>query len=268
MEDESLIFISKERKVNVSISDWANFDQAEKIALKFMTGLEVQEFIKPENIDQPDGILKNIGEKTKKLPFLSMHGPFSELVPASRDPLVRQVARIRFEQGYQLAEKMGAQHLILHTGYFPKTYPTETWIQNSFDFWVDFLADKPVPDLIHPENVYEDEPNALIELVDRVNQVFQDKMLTICLDIGHVNANSSRTFEEWILKLGNRIRYAHLHNNNGKLDDHWELGKGTIVIEEVLNLLQTHSPDAIWTIETPVADLESSLLWLQGKGYF
>jgi hypothetical protein len=69
MEDESLIFISKERKVNVSISDWANFDQAEKIALKFMTGLEVQEFIKPENIDQPDGILKNIGEKTKNCRF-------------------------------------------------------------------------------------------------------------------------------------------------------------------------------------------------------
>jgi endonuclease IV len=59
-----------------------------------------------------------------------MHGSFSDLVRASRDPLVQQVAHTQFEQVYQLAKKMGTQHLILHSGYFLKTYPTETWIQN------------------------------------------------------------------------------------------------------------------------------------------
>jgi endonuclease IV len=63
-----------------------------------------------------------------------MHGPFSDLIPASRDQLVRQAARSRFQQGFELAKMIGAQHLILHSGFFPKTYPPDLWIQNSFIF--------------------------------------------------------------------------------------------------------------------------------------
>jgi sugar phosphate isomerase/epimerase len=122
--------------------------------------------------------------------------------------------------------------------------------------------------LIHLENVYKNEPNALNELVERVNEVFQDNLLTICLDVGHVNANSSRTMEEWIIKLGDWIGYVHLHSNNGVLDDHWELGKDMIDIALVLDLLLVYSTNAIWTIETPVDGLEPSLLWLQKKSYF
>jgi sugar phosphate isomerase/epimerase len=197
-----------------------------------------------------------------------MHGPFSELVPASRNPLVRQAAKFRFEQGYQVAMKMATQHLVIHSGFLPKTYPREMWIQNTFDFWVDFLTDKPKPGLFHIENVYEDEPGALLELVERVNEVFQDEILTSCMDIGHVNANSSRSFDEWISTMGNRIRYVHLHNNFGVLDDHLTLTKGTIDVAGVLKLLKVHSPNAIWTIETSVEDLEPSLHWLQEQGYF
>jgi sugar phosphate isomerase/epimerase len=252
----------------ISITDWGSFDQALPIAIKFGTGLEIQEFANPLKLEAADEILKKVNEQANKLPFLGIHGPFSELVPASRDSMVRQVAKIRFEQAYQVARKMGAQHLIIHSGFLPKTYPKEIWIQNTFDFWVDFLTDKPKPGLIHLENVYEDEPDALLELVERVNEVFQDNLITICLDIGHVNANSSKSFKEWINTLGNHIRYAHLHNNNGVLDDHWGLAKGTIDIEQVLELLQASSPNAIWTIETYGEDLEASLLWLQERDYF
>jgi sugar phosphate isomerase/epimerase len=68
--------------------------------------------------------------------------------------------------------------------------------------------------------------------------------------------------------MGNRIRYVHLHNNFGVLDDHLTLTKGTIDVAGVLKLLKVHSPNAIWTIETSVEDLEPSLHWLQEQGYF
>jgi sugar phosphate isomerase/epimerase len=258
----------QEKPGMISITDWGNIDQALPIAVKFDTGLEIQEFANPASLETADELLKKVKETADRLSFLGMHGPFSELVPASRDPLVRQVAKIRFEQAYQIAMKMGAQHLIIHSGFLPKTYPREIWIQNTFEFWVDFLTDKPKPGLFHIENVYEDEPNALLELVERVNEVFQDNLLTTCLDIGHVNANSSQSFEEWISTLGDRIRYVHLHNNYGVLDDHCELTKGTIDIVRVLDLLKVHSPKAIWTIETYVEDIEPSLLWLRDQGYF
>lgn len=121
--------------------------------------------------------------------------------------------------------------------------------------------------MIHLENVYEDDFSTLAELTDQVNQAFQGERLTICLDIGHVNANSSISLVDWIVGLGDRIRYVHLHNNDGILDDHWRLDKGTIDVSQVVELLLKHSPHAIWNVETFIEDIEPSLLWLQKRGY-
>jgi len=253
--------------MKILLSDWTALDQVIPIAVKYQVGLEVLEFAIPENLDRVPSLALEIHQKVSTIPLLGLHGPFSELVPASRDPWVRQVARARFQQGFELAQMIGAQHLVLHSGFFPKTYPRDIWIQNSLDFWIDFLADKPAPNFIHLENVYEDDFTTLVELIDRVDQAFEGERLTVCLDIGHVFANSSKTLADWITSLGDRIRYVHLHNNNGILDDHWRLDKGRINVSEVLDLLLMHSPNALWTIETSANDLEPSLLWLQARGY-
>jgi sugar phosphate isomerase/epimerase len=79
--------------------------------------------------------------------------------------------------------------------------------------------------------------------------------------------NSSKTLAEWISGLGDRVRYVHLHNNDGILDDHWRLDKGKINITEVLDLLSKHSPNSVWNIETLVSDIEPSLVWMQDQGY-
>lgn len=253
--------------MRILITDWGELDQVLPIALKYHVGLEVQEFAMPENLDQADSLAPEIRQKVSAMPLLGLHGPFYELIPASRDPLVRQVARSRLQQGYELAQVIGAGHLVLHSGFLPKTYPRDKWIQNSFEFCVDFLADKTIPNMIHLENVYEDDFTTLRELIERVNQAFQGERLSVCLDIGHVNANSSKTLADWITGLGDRIRYTHLHNNDGILDDHWGFGKGKIDIRQVLDLLLKHSPNAVWTIETVLRDIEPSLLWLQERGY-
>jgi len=253
--------------VNILITDWGEVDQALPIALKYQVGLELLEFAVPENLDNwpsmPDKALPMI----RSVPLLGFHGPFSELVPATRDPLVRQVTRTRFQQAYDMAQMIGANHLILHSGYIPKTYPRDVWLQSSLNFWLDFLVDKPSVNMVHIENVYEDDFTVLRELVDKVNQQLHEERLTICLDIGHINANSTKTLADWITALGDRIRYTHLHNNDGILDDHWRLDKGNILIEETLNLLAKHAPRALWTIETSLDDIEPSLLWLRERGF-
>ena len=253
--------------MKILVSDWAELDQVLPLACKYQVGLDVLEFAIPENLDLTPSLAPEIHQKVSDIPLLGVHGPFSELVPASRDPWVRQVARNRFQQGYEMAQMIGAQHLVLHSGFYPKTYPGDTWIQNSLDFWVDFLNDKPTQNMIHLENVYEDDFTALLELIDRVNLAFEGERLSICLDIGHVSANSSNTLTHWITGLGDRIRYTHLHNNNGILDDHWRLDKGRINVKEVLDLLLKHSPNAVWTVETIVSDIEPSLAWLHEQGY-
>ena len=66
---------------------------------------------------------------------------------------------------------------------------------------------------------------------------------------------------------GDRIRYVHLHNNDGVLDDHWRLDKGRLDIRLVLELLLKSCPNAVWTVETYFEDIEPSLLWLKQSGY-
>jgi sugar phosphate isomerase/epimerase len=253
--------------VKILITDWDKLDQVLPIALKYRVGMELLEFAQPDNLDGELPNMLDLRQRVSTLPVLGLHGPFTELVPATRDLMVRKVIRTRFEQGYELAQKLGASHYILHSGFIPKTYPREIWLQKSFDFWVEFLADKPRTNMIHMENVYEDDFTSILELTDRVNQTLGEERLTLCLDIGHVNSNSSKTLAEWIIGLGDRIRYTHLHNNDGILDDHWRLDNGGINMSEVLELLEKHSPHALWTIETILSDIEPSLLWLQRKGY-
>jgi sugar phosphate isomerase/epimerase len=251
----------------ILVADWSNFNRTLPLAIQYGVGLEFQEFTSPDHLAKPEDMITSILEGAKKLPLVSMHGPFAEMIPASQDPWVRQVAAKRFQQAWDIADKTGTQHLILHSGYIPKTYGREKWIQNSVDFWVGFLCDKSRAGLIHLENVYEEDCGMLRELVDKVDETMGSEVLTACLDIGHVNANSSRSFEEWISGLGDRIRYVHLHNNGGVLDDHWRLDKGSIDIHHVLELLQTHTPHATWTVETFVEDIVPSLEWLDKAGY-
>jgi sugar phosphate isomerase/epimerase len=253
--------------MEILVADWADFGQVLPLANQYGIGLEFQEFTSPDNLAEPDELIDTIMHGSKNLPMLSMHGPFAELIPASQDPWVRQVAARRFQQAYTIAGKTGARHLILHSGYFPKTYMREKWIQNAWHFWVDFLRDKPRPGVVHLENVYEDDFSTLQELLDRVNESLSADVLTCCLDIGHVNANSTHSFREWISGLGDRIRYVHLHNNGGIQDDHWRMDKGSINLREVLELLLTHASHAVWTVETYVEEIEPSLQWLQVTGY-
>jgi sugar phosphate isomerase/epimerase len=256
--------------MNIAVADSAKIGDVLPLVRAYDVGIEIQEFALPENLDDRaagDQLAHDIATKTASVSLRALHGPFMELIPASRDRLVKGVARTRFESAYEVAKIINAQHLILHTGYFPKTYPHDTWIANSAAFWSDFLADKTGPMRIYLENIYEDDFGIIVELFSRVNEALGRTALSICLDIGHVHANSSKNLAQWITGLGSIIQYTHLHNNDGTKDDHWGLWRGKIDVVEVLDLLLKHAPSAVWTIEANSEDVEHSLLWLQEQGY-
>jgi sugar phosphate isomerase/epimerase len=143
---------------------------------RYRCGIEVQGFynpLLPEN--DPSAIDRHLSLLAGITPR-SSHGCFGDLCPGSFDPLVRSVARNRFDLSYSVAKRLGANHLVLHLG------------------------------------------------------------------------------------------YVHIHDNHGKEDEHLGLGAGTVALEEVLSLLQTESPRAIWALETQVEALEDSLEWLGNNG--
>jgi sugar phosphate isomerase/epimerase len=48
----------------------------------------------------------------------------------------------------------------------------------------------------------------------------------LCLDVGHANTNEGST--KYIEKFADKIVCVHIHDNNGKYDEHLAIGTGTI----------------------------------------
>jgi sugar phosphate isomerase/epimerase len=73
------------------------------------------------------------------------------------------------------------------------------------------MSDKPENLHIYIENFVDNDPYMMRELCERIN----DKRVRLCLDTGHVCANSNVEVTDWISILGGFIGHANIHNNDG-----------------------------------------------------
>jgi sugar phosphate isomerase/epimerase len=226
-------------------------------------GIEVQSFYDPSyEAENPDAVSLH-EQLIAPISMRSLHGPFGDLFAGSFDPMVRDLARFRFEHAVSIALQLDIHRIILHHGYVPGTTPPTAWISRCTRFWTDFLNDKPQTIQIHLENHLEQSPDMLLELLSTVG----DPRLSACIDIGHVHCCAKADIVAWIAQMKEAIGYVHLHDNHGLKDEHLGLGDGTIPLVEVLNALQEYSPDAIWALESIPDRLPSSLEWLAKHGY-
>jgi sugar phosphate isomerase/epimerase len=244
--------------MKINIAEMAGIEKAISYSQKYKCGIEIQRFGNGSLLDSDKlvSIIESIKKLTKDIAVLSVHGPFCELVPSSSDKRIRDIVHLRFNQIYKIAEELRAKHLILHSGFIPKTCLPKVWLENSVNFWNRFLANKDNKIKIHIENVYENNFALLDSLINSINLNYVD----ICLDIGHVNSNSELNVEQWIKGLNNKIGYIHLHNNFGILDDHFSLDKGNINMLEVFKLIDEYCSNAIKTLET--FEIDSTIKWL------
>ena len=72
-----------------------------------------------------------------------LHAPFAELAPCAIDPLVREVTRTRYRQTVRLARELGVNRLVIHGGFVPQVYFPEWYIEQSVQFWREFLRELP-----------------------------------------------------------------------------------------------------------------------------
>lgn len=211
-------------------------------------GLEIIEFGIGSSLDKEDNGLSDycarMGDAIKNRP-LSLHGPFLDLNPASYDSLIRKTTMTRYNQAYSIAKKLGADRIIYHSCFNENIYFKETYVKNSIEFWREFMEDKDDSVSIHIENVLESEVDHLIDLIDAVD----NKNLTLCLDIGHINCYGKDSIKDWIKICGERIGHIHLHNNYGVNDTHNGLNNGNIDIEDILNNIKKYCYNPSITLE-------------------
>ncbi|RDY24685.1 sugar phosphate isomerase/epimerase [Romboutsia maritimum] len=233
---------------------------------KYDVGLEVVQFASPFILDDKktyiESYKKELGDILNYID-ISIHGPFADLIPGSRDNMIRKITDYRFEQSYYVAKALNAKKIVYHHGYTPKTYSNTEWLNNSNKFWNNFLKNKLDDIQIHIENTLEDDYFLINKAITEVN----NPNFSVCLDIGHVNVYSHLGVNKWIYELGDKIKHMHIHNNYGDKDSHSSIIKGNMNIIEILNLVKEKYNDTSISLEiVNTKELEESLEILYEHG--
>lgn len=254
----------KENKQKIYIATFS--EDAVAVSAEYGFGLElndicISEYLDAEKVDETINTMEKelsdagITDRSEVI----MHGPFTEIIPASIDHRAVDFGLARLEEAYAVCKRMGINRMVVHSGYMPLLYFKEWHLEKSLYFWKKFMTDKPGEFQLYIENVFEDEPVMMKALIDGLN----DARIGVCLDVGHAHAMSGADYPvaEWIRLLGQRIAHLHLHNNDGTADKHGELIDGTLNMEEILSLVSNYcGGDVTMTIES--RKCRKSAVWL------
>ena len=238
-------------------------EDAPALAREYGLGLEIAEFCTASNMDEGfPACEERLRLSTAGVERFTLHGAFNELCPAAIDPLARALTEKRYRQSAAMAARYGAKKLVIHTGFVPRVYFPEYFIEESVTFWRSFLSGMTEELIVALENVMETSPEIPAEIARRVD----DPRLRLCLDAGHANVTcGSPPLSEWIDRFAPWLTHVHIHNNDGREDAHRCLGEGTLDYAAILDRLEQICPDVTYTIENSTA--APSVDWLRRHGY-
>jgi sugar phosphate isomerase/epimerase len=180
---------------------------------------------------------------------VAMHGPFIGMEYGHIDHLIRDAVNRRLDMTFDVAVKLKASRVVLHSGYgreYDLFKMQDLWLKNNVGFWkreIGRWADAGIE--IALENETDQVPDLLVKLIDEVG----NPSLGVCFDIGHAHLFSELNAPEWVRRMGHRLLHVHLHDNDGKGDCHWSLGHGTIDFEAFYAALLQHAPQATISLE-------------------
>ncbi len=254
-------------KKNIYISHLFPDEESSRLLKDKNIGLEIIDFGIGYVLDEEDNGIETYYRRMGKYlenRNISLHGPFLDLSSSSFDSLIRNATMVRYNQVYKVAKSIKADRIVFHSCYYDNIYFKEAYIEKSVEFWKEYFKNKCDDDIkIHIENVYDKEPSHLIEIIDKVD----NKSLSVCLDIGHINCYSELSIGDWIRLVGARIGHIHLHNNDGNKDTHSGLNNGNINIDEVLDLIDNYCINPSITVEVNNSKEIDELVYLLKERY-
>lgn len=246
-------------------------ENALNVAKDFGVGLEINHTCISEELD-PSNRRNLLAQIRKDIAAagvsdssgLFLHGPFTEIHPAAIDYRARQMAMERLNEAYEVAAALGINRMVVHTGWIPFIYFKSWQAEKGAAFWQRFMSDKPSDFHIYVENVLDDEPYMLLDMMKRID----NPHIKLCLDTGHANATTSPELpvEKWIEVLGPHIGHFHLHNNDGTGDSHSAFDCGSMDMNSIFSAIGAFC-DADVTLTIEARDARSCLEWLKRSDY-
>lgn len=244
---------------------------APSVAKDFGVGLEINHTCISEDLDISNRqsllsqIRKDIASAEVSDPSgLFLHGPFTEIHPAAIDYRARQLGMERLSEAYEVASALEINRMVVHTGWLPFIYFKSWQAEKGAAFWQEFLKDKASNFHIYVENVLEDEPYMLLDMMKQID----NPHIKLCLDTGHANATTSPELpvEKWIEVLGPHIGHFHLHNNDGTGDSHSAFDCGSMDMNSIFSAINKFCDDDV-TLTIEARDARACLCWLDKNNY-
>ena len=160
---------------------------------------------------------------------VTIHAPFADLATGSADPEVRSLTRRRLEQCLTPISAFRPRTVVCHGGYDWKRYGNdpEAWVERSAPVWAWFGRQVQEEGAVMMlENVYERGPGEMEGLFRALDE--EGVRFGFCLDTGHQASFSRTLLMDWVDALAPRLGQLHLHDNDGRFDDHLAPGQGSI----------------------------------------
>jgi sugar phosphate isomerase/epimerase len=196
-----------------------------------------------------DADVRHLGAALKKAGLsYTFHAPFMDLAPGGVDSKIRRATQERLEHVLHLAALIRPTTVVFHPEYDPWRHDEvfDLWFHGSIEMWTPLVQEaEKIGVTLALENIFDQEPKILKKLLDAINS----PRCGFCFDTGHWLIFSKRDWHEWIAVLEGRLVEVHLHDNNGKKDQHLPPGDGKFDFSGFFRLLRERRLSPIYTLE-------------------
>lgn len=182
--------------------------------------------------------------------YLTFHGPYFDIEhSAPKGTEEYEYAMECVMKTLELSKELGIKYFVFHHSNKEIDPDKTDMIKESnknLDEITDIAKDYGVEILIENAGVNQ-RKNALLN-EDEFIVVCLEKPNPVLIDVGHVHANGWN-IERVIVSLKDKIQSYHLHNNDGKHDEHNRIEDGTFDYDRFFELYKEHTPEADLILE-------------------
>jgi len=197
-----------------------------------------------------------------------VHAPNIDTNLASVNPFLRRVFKKTILKVVIFAAELDAGLLVSHVGRLSRDYPrklVEKAIKNAVDSLrkINQLSND-LGIIFTIENDHKSNDYVLAGYPEQINYLIENVGCKLTFDIGH--ANTIGKIEDFTKLLDKFIVNVHLHDNDGRVDEHLPIGKGSIDFVRVFKRMKD------WRSEKPLiiechsyAGIKESIYFMRQK---
>lgn len=174
---------------------------------------------------------KEAAKKTG-IEIFQMHMPYPIYVPNGEPDLNEYLWNVVAPKSMEICHYLECRYIVVHGFKLAKYIGSEELEWQKTEEFLNSIAPmaKKLGITICMENIYGSVANHLVEgpccdvhkaimRIDQMNEKYGAEVLGFCFDTGHANL-VSLDFEDFITRLGHRLKVLHVHDNDGIGDLH------------------------------------------------